>query len=210
MRELLDRADASDKPYDEVIRSLQEENSSLRRSLIEVQAKLARLVATMQSLSGTVSKALDDSDLGEPSHNATDLIEDCAPPNFGTDEVVLKEPDDLDFLEAQKINEVFENRATETESAQLPVIHVPGRESSPSANILESFNSLAQQIPSIWSFEYQMGQDTYSTAIMNSEESSLMLGKGWAESNSPFSDHISVLQRLMKSKIKLPGQTSSL
>jgi threonine aldolase len=214
MRELLDRADSSDKPYDEVIRSLQEENSYLRRSLIEVQAKLARLIVTIKTLSGTVSNALDDSGLGEASHDSNDLIDDCGSPSRRTDEHVSKQPDNLDFLNIDNSNEVFEGIMPQTEAIPLAVIPAPVREKSIGANIAATFNSLAQQIPSIWSFEYQMGHDPYIAALAKSEESSLALGKAWTESNSPFSDHIHVLQRLMKSKIehkiKLPGQASNL
>lgn len=214
MRELLDRADSSDKPYDEAIRSLQAENSCLRRNLIEVQTKLARLIATMQTLSGTVAKALDDSDLGEAAHDPNDLLDDCVAPGFRTADLVPRAPDDLDFLNTGIIIEPFGNTVPRTEATRFAVNPSPRCEKSPGADLAASFSSLAQQIPSIWSFEYQMGLDPYISAIASSEESSLALGKSWTESNSPFSDHIHVLQRLMKSKIeykmKLPGQTSRL
>jgi methyl-accepting chemotaxis protein len=214
MKELLDRADSSDKPYDEVIRSLQEENSDLRRSLIEVQAKLARLVVTIQTLSGTVSKALDDPELGESSLNSKDVIDNPGSPNCRTDELLSREPGNLDFLNMESINDAFQNSMSRAESTQLAVIPSPMCEQNIGANISASFNSLAQQIPSIWSFEYQMGLDPYTAALSSSEESSMTLGKAWTESNSPFSDHIHVLQRLMKSKIehkmKLPGQNRDL
>lgn len=213
MKELLDRADSSDKPYDEVIRSLQEENSTLRRNLIEVQAKLARLVVTMQTLSGAVSKALDDSDFGESSLDSKKLIDDYGSSSCRTDQPTSREPDTSSFLNIESINDAFQDTLSHREASQMAVISTPLSEKGVGANIEASFNSLAQQIPSIWSFEYQMGLDPFTAAIASSEESSLALGKTWTESNSPFSDHIHVLQRLMKSKIehkmKLPGQNSN-
>ena len=214
MRELLDRADSSEKPYDEVIRSLQEENSCLRRNLIEVQTKLARLIVTMQSLSGTVAKVLGASDLGEAAQDSQEWLDDCQSPGFRTDEPVLRAPDDLGFLNLETIAETFGDSMPRTEASRLAVIPSPNCAKSPGADLATTFNSLAKQIPSIWSFEYQMGVDPYTAALTSSEESSLVLGKLWTESNSPFSDHIYVLQRLMKNKIErkivLPGQTSRL
>lgn len=66
-------------------------------------------------------------------------------------------------------------------------------------------NSIAPQIPNIWSFEYQMGVQPYLSAIDATERSSLTLGKEWTLSNSPFSDHIQLLQRLLKSKLNTLG-----
>lgn len=214
MRELLDRADSSEKPYDEVIRSLQEENSCLRRNLIEVQTKLARLIVTMQSLSGTVVKVLDDSDLGDAARDSQEWPNDRKSPGLGTDEPVLRASDDLGFLNLETIAGTFEDNTPWSEASRLAVIPSPNCAKSPGADLAATFNSLAKQIPSIWSFEYQMGLDPYTAALTSSEKSSLVLGKLWTESNSPFSDHISVLQRLMKGKIErkiaLPGPTSNL
>lgn len=214
MRELLGRADSSEKPCDEVIRSLQEENSCLRRNLIQVQTKLARLIVTMQSLSGTVAKVLDDSDLGEAAQDSQEWLEDCQSPGFRIDETMSTAPDDLGFLNFETITETFGNSMPQPEASQLAVIPSPSCAKSPGADLAATFNSMAKQIPSIWSFEYQMGLDPYTAALTRSEESSLVLGKSWTESNSPFSDHIYVLQRLMKNKIERKmnsaGQTSSL
>ena len=63
--------------------------------------------------------------------------------------------------------------------------------------------SLPQQIPSIWTFEYQMGPQPYIDAFAASQHSSVMLGQDWTHSNSPFSDHIQVLQHLLKNKLEM-------
>lgn len=43
------------------------------------------------------------------------------------------------------------------------------------------------------------------TAMAATQESSTMLRKDWALSNSPFSDHIQLLQRLLKDKLRASG-----
>lgn len=64
-------------------------------------------------------------------------------------------------------------------------------------------NSLSHQLPNIWSFEYQMGLQPYVNALTSSQQFSVTLGKDWTESNSPFSDHIQVLQKLLKNRLDL-------
>ena len=49
-----------------------------------------------------------------------------------------------------------------------------------------------------------MGMQPYMSAINAAEESSLILGRDWTFSNSPFSDHILLLQRLLKNKLDIP------
>lgn len=69
---------------------------------------------------------------------------------------------------------------------------------------------LYQQIPNIWSFEYQMGLEPYMDAMAASHDASSMLGKEWIHSNSPFSDHIHVLQCLLKDKFSMMGLSPEL
>lgn len=88
-----------------------------------------------------------------------------------------------------------------TEIARKPSIQ-PTDQCDPGFNIVETFDTLAQQIPSLWSFEYQMGTEPYLDAFSRSQGSDNILGRVWTESNSPFSDHIQVLQRLMTAKAK--------
>jgi hypothetical protein len=79
LKELRDRVDLNDKPYDETVKTLQEENSRLRRNLVEVQSNLARLIATMQKLSGTVSDALCGPPQNDPSRGQADYQASGAP-----------------------------------------------------------------------------------------------------------------------------------
>lgn len=64
---------------------------------------------------------------------------------------------------------------------------------------------LYSQIPNIWSHEYQMGMEPYLMAVNATEESRLALGKHYPCTNSPFSDHIQLLQRLLKNKLDASG-----
>lgn len=215
LRTLLDRADSTDRPYDETIQTLQDENSHLRKNLIDVQTKLARLVATMQSLTGSVADALEFS-----SHGNADLEQEEAA--LGPESDNKPEPEaktkkmpssdasssDVPRLDLDNFVNMDSFKDTTTVSTR-PLDHkdfdTPDASielSSPASKLAASFDSLAQQVPSIWSFEYQMGLDPYATAMAGSEVSNAIIGRGWQESNSPFSDHINVLQRLMKGKIE--------
>jgi hypothetical protein len=91
--------------------------------------------------------------------------------------------------------------AQDADNEQELFARAPNVDSSPAFNIAANFNSLAQQIPSIWNFEYQMGPGPYTNCLAANEESSVLLGRAWTESNSPFSDHIHVLQSLMKARL---------
>lgn len=60
IRELRSLVDANQKPDNERIEALQRENSVLRAQLVDVQNKMSRLLATVQSMSESVSKTLDE------------------------------------------------------------------------------------------------------------------------------------------------------
>jgi hypothetical protein len=75
--------------------------------------------------------------------------------------------------------------------------------SSRPESISERVSSLAQEIPSIWSFDYQMGTDPYTRALSSNQNSRMRLNKDWTETNSPFSDHIQSLRTTLKSKVDL-------
>lgn len=64
---------------------------------------------------------------------------------------------------------------------------------------------MTQQIPNIWSFEYQMGPDVYHDALLASETLSHSREQLWIESNSPFSDHINFIQRELAAKTEAPN-----
>ncbi|KAJ5232341.1 hypothetical protein N7468_005297 [Penicillium chermesinum] len=213
LRTLLDRADATQRPQDETIQMLQDENSRLRKNLLEVQTKLARLVATMQSLTGTVTDALKYSSNGdtEPIDQETASAEPEPGPepqtkknskpsaDFSLEDAFTLDTDDFTSIHGLE-NTLVPTKPFPTEDTETAEVAIGL--SSPASKLAANFDSLAQQIPSIWSFEYQMGIDPYASALAGTEESSAVIGRGWHESNSPFSDHINVLQGIMKSKIE--------
>ncbi|KAI8210080.1 hypothetical protein K4K52_012729 [Colletotrichum sp. SAR 10_76] len=148
IRELSNRVNTDQKPEDERVASLQQENRQLRAQLVEVQTRLSRLMANLQGLNDTVSKTLNDTASGG-----------CK---------TYEGPSHLD------------------DTGALPeLINAAG------------ISPLYNQIPNIWSFEYQTGVEPYQAAMAATQESSLVLRKNWTLSNSPFSDHIQLLQRLI-------------
>ncbi|KAK0370444.1 hypothetical protein CLIM01_12194 [Colletotrichum limetticola] len=147
MRELSSRVNTDQKSDNERIEELQRENRQLRAQLVNVQARMSRLLANIQGLSDSVSKTLNDTG----SRQSEDA-----------------------FLSSELIN-------------------------------VTGTSPLYTQIPNIWSFEYQTGIEPYLTAMAASQESSMALRKDMPISNSPFSDHIKLLQHLLKSKLAANG-----
>ncbi|KAI8274954.1 hypothetical protein K4K56_001623 [Colletotrichum sp. SAR 10_98] len=156
IRELSNRVNTDQKPEDERVAALQQENRQLRAQLVEVQTRLSRLMANLQGLNDTVSKTLNDTASGGgKTHEGPRHLDD---------------------------------------TGSLPeLINAAG------------ISPLYNQIPNIWSFEYQTGVEPYQAAMAATQESSLVLRKNWTLSNSPFSDHIQLLQRLLKSKLAASG-----
>jgi hypothetical protein len=220
LKELRDRVDLNDKPYDETVKTLQDENSLLRRNLVEVQSNLARLIATMQKLSGTVSGALCESPQNEPSSGQTDCQACVAStsrsssseePDLRVKGYGLADIHDTSFNEAQivafhdytQLNDpttgvLLSTQKYAKDGSSTSMKQAPDHNSAETSS---GFCCPAQQMPSIWGFEYQMGVEPYADALARREHSSIMRGRRWIETNSPFSDHIQVLQRLLKSKI---------
>lgn len=60
MRELSSRVNTDQKSDNERIEDLQRENRQLRAQLVDVQARMSRLLANIQGLSDSVSKTLND------------------------------------------------------------------------------------------------------------------------------------------------------
>lgn len=178
----------------------------MRKQLVEIQSKLSRLIATMQALSGSVSHVLGE------SINETSKSKDV---EFGRsrDLSLNVTQDDVFGLEGPT-SHVIGAVAGGSPSPDLLTV-VPGSaegylpivedmlytDSASDSPALQAqsgdFSRLAPQIPNIWDLEYQMGLPSYANALSGCQHSSLVLG-----TNSPFSDHISVLCRLMQGKIE--------
>ncbi|KAM5342105.1 hypothetical protein ACJ41O_015136 [Fusarium nematophilum] len=207
IRDLRSRVNADQRPDSERVEALQRENRLLRTQLVEVQTKMSRLLATVQLLNDSVSKTLDDASVGEVGER-----------EVSNKEVLGVEPMSYNQKQSQQIS-ISPMPSLELEPFDTSILdfHPPLGEQSVSTPIggnnltsSELINAagtspLYPQIPNIWSFEYQMGMQPYLSAINATEESSMMLGKDWAFSNSPFSDHIQLLQRLLKSKLTASG-----
>ncbi|KAK2034749.1 hypothetical protein LX32DRAFT_607881 [Colletotrichum zoysiae] len=198
IRELSNRVNADQKSDSERIEALQQENRQLRMQLVEVQAKMSRLLATLQGLSDSVSKTLDNTAAAENGeHGFAD--------DSGTASTVSSN----------------QNRNQNKHTPPPPELYAPmDLESSDTSMFRQNLNHLSSelvnvagtsplypQIPNVWSFEYQTGIEPYLTAMAATEESSTLLRKNWTLSNSPFSDHIQLLQRLLKNKLRASGFT---
>ncbi|KAG9496596.1 hypothetical protein J7337_011372 [Fusarium musae] len=202
IRELKNRVNADQRSDSERVEALQKENKLLRQQLIDVQTKMSRMMASVQLLSDSVAKTLDDTASGEGDERQRDgererderLSGKTGNGDRSVEESALQsidletfDPSILDFDPSFSSSSVTDNGI----SSEL--INVSG--TSP----------FYSQIPNIWSHEYQMGMQPYLTAINATAESSLVLGKDYSFTNSPFSDHIQLLQRMLKNKLNTLG-----
>ncbi|KAE8136790.1 hypothetical protein BDV38DRAFT_271883 [Aspergillus pseudotamarii] len=175
-----------------------------------------RVITTMQALTGSVSSVLD-----KPSQVAsTDKVEVTDSVSSGQ-----QTPKDIDVDIIADDDSALDTACTHTVSIHdqssglddsVDIMPQPLDEGlAGCGNSFPEFdhdilalgslsphaNSLGHELPNIWSFEYQMGLQPYANAFSCSQQFSVTLGKDWIESNSPFSDHIQVLQQLLKSKL---------
>lgn len=222
MRELQSRINAGQQTESEAMASLQKENRMLRAQLVEVHSKMSRLLTSMEVLTGSVSKILDDSPEHEGSADTSEsdnLRMGNSPDRRSESILVASVEDQFD----QQLGPL--GHTDNSQQHQTALLHqLLGRHSShhqhpflsqthtgsidPFSNhdsLLETElfhpSHLPQQLPNIWSFEYQMGPQAYLSAVAAKEHSSLMIGQSWTDTNSPFSDHIQVLQTLLKGKL---------
>ncbi|OHW99665.1 bZIP transcription factor [Colletotrichum incanum] len=209
IRELSNRVNVDQKSESERIEALQRENRQLRTQLVEVQTKMSRLLASLQGLNDSVSKTLNDT--------ATNDNENCG--SLDDSEKPSPEPSNQDHrqnLHTPSLPGAYAPMELESFDTSMlnfdpPLTLPPATEqnddpllSSELINVAGT-SPLCPQIPNIWSFEYQTGIEPYLTAMAATQESSMMLRKDWALSNSPFSDHIQLLQRLLKNKLRASG-----
>ncbi|KAK5994847.1 hypothetical protein PT974_03233 [Cladobotryum mycophilum] len=202
IRQLQTQVNSASGQESDIIRDLQNENTNLRNQLVEVQSKLSRIIVTMQGLSGSITTVLDGCVEGNPDGNEVES---------GETEFSLFTEDHP----VASVNGVPRAVLPALDTIQTSII----LDSSP-AQLITSTSTLEtgfpdgasfpQQIPNIWTFEYQMGTEPYNDALLRSQLHSLMLGKQWTATNSPFSDHIQVLRSLLQSKLKrLPQAATS-
>ncbi|RBQ73824.1 hypothetical protein FVER14953_10107 [Fusarium verticillioides] len=162
IRELKNRVNADQRSDSERVEALQKENKLLRQQLIDVQTKMSRMMASVQLLSDSVAKTLDDTASGEVDERQRDgererderLSGKTGNGDRSVEESALQsidleafDPSILDFDPSFSSSSVTDNGI----SSEL--INVSG--TSP----------FYSQIPNIWSHEYQMGMQPYLTAI---------------------------------------------
>ncbi|KAK2059517.1 hypothetical protein LY76DRAFT_19427 [Colletotrichum caudatum] len=210
IRELSNRVNVDQKSDSDRIEALQQENRQLRMQLVEVQAKMSRLLATLQGLSDSVTKTLHNSAAAENgghgfaddsgTASAGSLIQNHNQNKHTPSPPELYAPMDLESSDTSMFS--FDPPLT------LPFMTGQNHDqlSSELVNVAGT-SPLYPQIPNVWSFEYQTGVEPYLTAMAATQESSTLLRKNWTLSNSPFSDHIQLLQRLLKNKLRASGFT---
>ncbi|KAG7055962.1 penicillin-binding protein [Colletotrichum scovillei] len=205
MRELSSRVNTDQKSDNERIEDLQRENRQLRAQLVDVQARMSRLLANIQGLSDSVSKTLNDT--GSQGSKVFEETEDHAS-QLSTYDKKQTYDEGPPFPGPSMQLEPFD---TSSLNFDPPLAHHPGPGQSEDAFLSSELinvtgtSPLYTQIPNIWSFEYQTGIEPYLTAMAASQESSMALRKDMPISNSPFSDHIKLLQHLLKSKLAANG-----
>lgn len=210
MRELQRSAEAGSVTQNEAFERIRNENYHLRKQLVDVQSTLTKLTETLQSLTGSVSNVLHKPSTAGPESEAG--FESLEGLKGGLSQDAFLEAELLDSAVCS-LSEVPEQLSTldtliPTGSASQVYQPPPHLEAPCEAfdwqTLPGDINCIVPQIPHIWSHEYQMGLQPYMKALSHSASSSLILGKPWVETNSPFSDHISTLRDLMRTSI---GQT---
>ncbi|RSL79989.1 hypothetical protein CEP51_006906 [Fusarium floridanum] len=189
LRELTSLRNEKQKEESELVKAYQQENRLLRQKLVQVQAALSRHLASIKSVCNSVSETLDEVDedvvsmTGPLSSTSTRGLSVSGPTSFVPP--VFGPPPPFD-----PTSFVMQNAAPDAQpptSAEL----VNGAGTSP----------FYAQLPGIWSHRYQMGPEPYFDAMSATQEASMILGKDFNWSNSPFSDHIQLLQRLLLTKL---------
>lgn len=215
VKELRTYFEAGDRPESEAFKQLRSENVYLRKQLVEIQSKLTRLTETMKALAGSVSNVLDECS-AERSESETAENEPSVEQNGSGSRDNISNPELLDSA-VRSVDAAYDPFMPLPESL-VTASHLSGSSqiaARPEPSCLrlrwgsiseDTSYLLPPQIPNIWNYEYQMGLQPYASALSGSECSRLRLHKAWIETNSPFSDHISALCHLMKTKI---GQIGS-
>ncbi|KAI5460580.1 pyridoxal phosphate-dependent transferase [Mariannaea sp. PMI_226] len=207
LRELRERVNAGERSQDEQVAALQQENKRLRANLVEVQAKLSRLLASIQLMSDDVLKTLDGDNTNQEAVESDDQAisstqssRDENDSSNGNGKVNANVNGGGDSN--SDVNRV--KTAPSVTSMDLSMAAVtPYQPATPRETGTMADGLICQQIPNIWTFQYQMGLEPYMNAMAATQQSNITLGREWGQSNSPFSDHIQVLQRLLKDKFSM-------
>lgn len=222
VKELLSRAEASQRPDTERIVALEQENSLLRRRLTEVQSRLEGLQGTLQMITDSISKTrtqilsrtIEEGSSGksgtsEQSAGSRTTIPHAQPLELRTQPLScpFTRLNQDNLLSAEKIvgsalviDAVFEfpNESSLVFADESTVDHS-------TADLEWMMSPLkSQQIPNIWTLNYETGSQSYFNAMAYGRCSASISGSQWTQSNSPFSDHIMVLRQLLQAKLSQP------
>ncbi|KAM0429766.1 hypothetical protein ACHAPT_006372 [Fusarium lateritium] len=208
LRELKNRANTAQPPDNERVLALEQENGRLRVQIAQFQSQLEGIQATFSLMSKTLSDILDQKT--PPADSSQPSAEEEEPsvtgsPAMSQPETALRTPTTVD--EPRLIGDVIAHQVSGSDSVDSTLLHsitapdsatvhdFPQLEPPPSTSPLQ-----LPQVPRIWSFEYQMGHQSYADALVACP-GGFTNGLGWVQSNSPFSDHIQILKRLLSTKV---------
>lgn len=185
---------------------------------------MERLIATMQNLTGSVSDVLERSSRNEKPKMGIDNNDDVSrltpstsPENNIPQSILtnlkLSSSGELEFGDPATFDDCVQTYQAPEDSGVNTSWNIISHDQDlfnksdehldfSSMGAISEFGSLSQhQIPGTWSFSYQMGTKPYATAKDQCEDLKIARRRNWPETNSPFSDHIRVLQTLLKNKI---------
>ncbi|OGE55787.1 hypothetical protein PENARI_c004G07955 [Penicillium arizonense] len=194
----LERKAKAYKPDNERIIELEEENNSLRESLIQCHTKLESLHTTICTLSDGIARTLDDPDeSAKTSPNYNELIESpkkLHPHSYTTSKSKIRKAErDISF-EGDEPNTLETSVDTDiTLDPKTPDFTCSGltHEQEP---------SIVAPLPDIWTHECQMGPASYGDCLAANDAISQQLNIEWAPSNSLFSEHVGALKSILKAK----------
>ncbi|WKT52615.1 hypothetical protein QSH57_003129 [Fusarium oxysporum f. sp. vasinfectum] len=217
LRELKHRANGTQLPDNERLATLEHENNHLRTQIAGFQSQVESIQATLSLMSKSLSDLLSQKppSVPSPQPGAKDAPSQDPESSEGGNSITSQPtPIEVPSIAA---NMEF---ATVNETGHQP----PGTDSIVSNTLFQpmmpysaaEFNFLGnlsrteqldpktplqmQQIPRIWNFDYQMGSQSYTDALVACP-GGFTNRLGWVQSNSPFSDHIHMLKRLLSSKV---------
>ncbi|KEF52050.1 uncharacterized protein A1O9_12040 [Exophiala aquamarina CBS 119918] len=226
VRDLKHRTSA-DESNAEQIEALQTENRALRRELVDVQNKLYSVSATIQMLTDSMSQTLDGIPVvkhtPEEDERQTGVsdrvgqtarvqISSSSPEDLLTLVPDVCEPVLLDELSrplystalAEENNEsfpTFMNRTTASLQNAWGGPEALEGTMAPEVGLANAQPLSYVQIPNIWSFDYQMGPQSYANALASGTGWNALANSVWKQSNSSFSDHVQVIRLLLKKEL---------
>lgn len=220
LRDLRNRAEASQKPDNERVAELEDENGRLRAHITELQSRLEGVQVTLQMIASSSSKILgrsksslprqsriEDRDSKQEDNEAP--RDDSITANEAQSEANLWPPFSSAALEAIQIPDLSFPTNVDSTIEILASDAVQAR-SSLVRDVMDSVDPIdpnlsksplqLQRTRSVWNFNYQMGNQAYIDAIESCASSKPTSGLRWIDSNSPILRQI--LRRLLLTELK--------